>query len=91
LKKQYQLAFLLIVASTIAFAQNVSALHPVASETTGATVTVYVGATSTSYTPTTAFDTVTVRLVTATTTATTTAITYAPTTVTTNVTITTAP
>ncbi len=88
LKRRYQLAFLLLIVSTIALSQNVSAQHSLSTVTTGATVTVYVASTSTSFTPTTASQTVTVHLVTATTTITTTAVTYAPTTVTSNITIT---
>src|SRR5208282_440178 len=88
LKRRYQLAFLLLVVSTIALSQNVSALHSLSSATTGATVTVYVATTSTSFTPTTASRTITVRVITVTTTGTTTAVTYAPTTETSNITVT---
>ncbi len=88
LKRRYELAFLLLVVSTIALSQNVSALHSLSSATTGATVTIYVATTSTSFTPTTASQTITVHLYTATTTATTTYVTYAPTTVTSNITVT---
>jgi len=88
LKRRYELAFLLLVVSTIALSQNVSALHSLSSATTGATVTIYVATTSTSFTPTTASQTITVHLYTATTTVTTTYVTYAPTTVTSNITIT---
>ena len=88
LKRRYQFAFLLLVVSTIALSQNVSALHSLSSATTGATVTIYVATTSTSFTPTTASETITVHLYTATTTVTTTYVTYAPTTVTSNITVT---
>jgi len=88
LKKRYQLAFLLLVVSTIALSQNVSALHSLSPAQAGVTVTIYVATTSTSFTPTTASQTVTVHPVIVTTTVTTTAITYAPTTVTSNITVT---